>query len=125
MTVPDPPTVRLEPWTGPWADDDPDANLKREIALYAGVDPLQTVERLAAAVGVPTGALVRYVLARWASAGSAGLLELGPEMVDRLWSVVEAAEYRGDDVARLEAYDQLRQMLSWLRVPLTEEAPGG
>jgi hypothetical protein len=38
--------------------------------------------------------------------------------VHRLWGVVEEAEEAGTDRARLEAYDQLRQMISWLRLPL-------
>src|SRR5438067_1873127 len=53
----DEPTVRLERWTGPWADDDPDANFKAEIALYANVDPLATVSNLAENIGVPVGAV--------------------------------------------------------------------
>jgi hypothetical protein len=64
---------------------------------------------------------VHYVLAKWASAGSGGLLELGPTMVQRLWAVVEEAEERGSNAARLEAYEQLRQMISWLRLPLVNE----
>ena len=60
-------TVPLERWTGPWADDDPDANFKHEVALYAGADPMVTIGNLAAALDVPAGAIVRYVLARWAS----------------------------------------------------------
>jgi hypothetical protein len=44
-------------------------------------------------------------------------------MVHRLWSAVEQAERAGTDTARLEAYDQLRQMLAWLRLPLVEEGP--
>jgi hypothetical protein len=27
--------ARLEPWQGPWADDDPDANCTRDVALWA------------------------------------------------------------------------------------------
>ena len=117
--------VRLEPWTGPWADDDPDANFKAEVALYALVDPLTTIEVLSANVGVPVGALCRYVLARWASGGSGGLLELGPSMVQRLWDVCERAEVDATDEARLAAYDQLRQMLSWLHMPLVDPAGYG
>jgi hypothetical protein len=60
-------------------------------------------------------------LAKWASAGSGGLLELGPTMVYRLWAVVEQAEETDTDAARLEAYEQLRQMISWLRLPLVNE----
>src|ERR1041384_7314438 len=77
-------TVRLERWNGPWSDDDPDAKFKAEIALYANVDPMTTIDNLAANVHVPAGAIVRYVLARWASGGSGGILEMGPSMINRL-----------------------------------------
>ena len=116
--APDAPTVRLERWTGPWADDDPDANLKADVALYANVDPLATIAGLSHSVGVPVGALCRYVLAKWATAGSGSLLELGPTMTRRLAAVCDDAEAAADDEARLAAYHQLRQMLSWLRYPL-------
>ncbi len=71
-------------------------------------------------VGIPVGALVRYVLAKYATGGSGGLLELGPTMVHRLWEPVERAERAGTDAARLEAYGQLRQMIGWLRLPLEQ-----
>jgi hypothetical protein len=116
----DPRTVSLTVWVGPWDADDPDANFKSDVALYAHVDPMSTISRLAGALDIPEGAVVRYVLAKWASAGSGGLLELGPSMVHRLWAPVEAAEEEDTDAARLEAYEQLRQMLSWLRLPLGE-----
>lgn len=114
-------TVTLTAWRGPWAPDDPDANFKTDVALYSHVDPLSTITRLAEAIDVPVGALVHYVLAKWASGGSGGLLELGPSMVHRLWAPIEAAEAKGTDEARLAAYEQLRQMVSWLRLPLSEE----
>jgi hypothetical protein len=114
------PVVRLERWDGPWDDDDPDANFKAEVALYANVDPLTTVTNLAGALGLPVGSVVRYVLARWASEGSAGLLELGPRTIERLNAVCDEAEAAGTDDARLAAYDQLRQMLAWLKLPLSE-----
>ncbi len=116
----DEPTVRLTRWTGPWADDDPDANFKAEVAAYSRLDPLQTIGALGANIGVPVGSLVRYVLARWATGGSAGLLEVGPTMVGRLWEPIERAEAAGDDDARLAAYHQLRQMVGWLKVPLDD-----
>jgi hypothetical protein len=90
------------------------------VALYANVDPLTTVTNLADALGLPVGAVVRYVLARWASEGSAGLLELGPRTIERLNAVCDEAEAAGTDDARLAAYDQLRQMLAWLKLPLSE-----
>lgn len=116
------PVVTLERWTGPWAEDDPDANFKADIALYANVDPLSTIRNLAENINVPVGAIVRYVLARWASGGSGGLLELGPTMVHRLADVCDQAQATGTDAARLAAYEQLRQMIEWLRLPLTGEA---
>ncbi|HEX4776630.1 MAG TPA: DUF6027 family protein [Acidimicrobiia bacterium] len=118
----DEPTITLERWTGPWPADDPDANFKSDVALYANVDPLQTIRGLADNVNVPVGALCRYVLARWATEGSGGLLELGPHMVERLASVCDEAERAGTDGGRLAAYAQLRQMLAWLRLPLRERA---
>jgi hypothetical protein len=122
MTVPDHPLVVLEPWAGPWSPYDPDANFKRDVALYSQLDPMTTIEALSASMDIPAGAIVRYVLARYASAGSGGLLELGPSMVHRLWEPIDAAERTGDDVSRLAAYDQLRQMISWLRQPLLGES---
>lgn len=111
-------TITLEGWRGPWPDDDKDANLKADIALYAHVDPLRTVRGLSASIDVPIGAIVHYVLARWASEGASGLLELGPTMSRRLNAVCTDAEADGTDTARLAAYEQLRQMISWLNYPL-------
>lgn len=113
-------SVELVPWTGPWSESDRDANFKADVALYAHVDPMATIGSLAAQVGLPEGAVVWYVLAKWASAGSGGLLELGPQMVHRLWEPIEEAESADTDEARLAAYAQLRQMLSWLRLPVVD-----
>jgi hypothetical protein len=118
-------SVELTPWSGPWPDDDPDANFKADVALYAHVDPMTTIANLAQALDMPEGAIVRYVLAKWATAGSGGLLELGPTMIHRLWRQVEEAEATGTDGARLEAYTQLAQMLSWLRLPLVDPGAAG
>jgi hypothetical protein len=111
-------TIELEGWRGPWRDDDKDANLKSDIALYAHVDPLRTVRGLSESIDVPVGAIVHYVLARWASEGASGLLELGPTMSRRLNAVCADAEADGTNAARLAAYEQLRQMISWLNYPL-------
>jgi ADP-ribose pyrophosphatase YjhB (NUDIX family) len=110
----DEPVVRLRPWSGPWPDDDPDANLKVDVAAYSQADPLTTLVNLARSIDVPVGALVRYVLARWASGGSEGLLELGPSTVERMRAEVERAEAGGTDDARLQAYEVLRHQVSWL-----------
>lgn len=114
------PTIRLESWTGPWPADDPDANFKTDVALYSALDPLATLEGLSRSVDVPVGALARYVLAKYATSGSGGLLELGPVTVRRLQAFVDEAERDGTDEARLAAYHALRAFISWLAVPLDE-----
>ena len=116
------PVIQLDRWDGPWEADDPDANFKADIALYSTQDPLVTIQNLADNLDVPVGALVRYVLAKWASGGSGGLLELGPVMAQRLLEPVTTAEDVGTDEARLAAYDQLRQMLIWLNLPLEDDS---
>lgn len=110
----DQPIVRLERFTGPWPDDDPDANFKADIAAYSLADPLMTIRNLADNIDVPVGALVRYVLAKWASGGAEGLLELGPSTVRRMQDLVDQAEAAGTDEARLAAYEGLAAMVGWL-----------
>ena len=119
MTAPH--TVELVAWDGPWPDDDRDANFKHDVALYSKLDPMETIAGLARNTGIPEGALVRYVLARWASAGSEALMVAGPSIVERMWAVFEQAEEANTDEERLRAYDTVRQMVSWLRVPLADE----
>lgn len=111
-------TVDIRGWSGSWAPDDPDANFKHEVALYAHADPIGTLDTLSANLDIPIGGLVHYVLARWASDGSATLLALGPDMVERMGAKIDAAEAADTDAARLEAYNALRQMIGWLRLPL-------
>jgi hypothetical protein len=110
----DEPVVRLVAWDGPWPDGDPDANLKTDIAAYSHLDPLATIRVLADGTQIPVGAIVRYVLAKWASGGSEGVLELGPSTVARMARLCDQAEDAGTDGARLDAYSQLREMVSWL-----------
>jgi hypothetical protein len=114
------PAVRLVRWNGPWADDDPDANFKDEVAAYRLLDPLETLEGASASMDIPVGALARYVLAKWSTGGSEGMLHLGSTTVERMHSVCAEAEAVGSDAARLAAFDQLRQMISWLKLPFDE-----
>lgn len=111
-------TVALHAYTGPWDAGDEDANFKAAVAEWTVQDPLPTFRTLSANTGIPVGALVRYALVRWAAEGSEALLYLGPRNVERLWAVVRDAEAEGTDDAKLAAFEQLRQMLSWLRAPL-------
>lgn len=112
------PSVELTRWTGPWSDDDPDANFKADVALYSNLDPLETLRTLSDNSGIPIGALVRYVLARWASAGSESLLYAGPSVIERIWAELAKAEAAGTAEAQLAAYQVVRQMIAWLRTPL-------
>jgi hypothetical protein len=114
------PSIELIRWTGPWPDDDPDANFKADVALYTMLDPLMTIETLSGSTGIPVGALVRYVLARWASAGSESLLSAGPSVNERMWTTFTDAEQADTTEARLAAYEVVRQMVAWLRAPLDE-----
>ena len=111
-------TIELIRWTGPWDPADPDANFKADVALYAMVDPLTTIRGMSDALGIPVGAICHYVLAKWATQGSGGLLELGPTMSRRLSAMCADAEAVGTDAARLDAYRRLCDVLSWLRFPL-------
>lgn len=113
-------TLTLTGWTGPWPDDDKDANFKAEIAAHAHLDPLATINTLSESIGVPVGAVVHYVLARWATEGSGGLLELGPRMARRLREPFTVAEAADTEEARRAAYEQVRQMVEWLNVPLDQ-----
>ena len=108
----DEPLIELTAWTGPWPVDDPDANFKADVALYARADPLRTLHGLSASTGVPVGALVRYVLAKWASEGASGLLELGPTMTRRLHEVCQHAQADGSDEARLAAFDHICRFIA-------------
>ncbi len=111
----DPPAVRLDRWHGTWSADDPYAGLKADVVTYGPLDPLATVRGLAEDSGVPVGALVRYVLARWASGGNEAVLELGVSGVDHLAAVVARAEAVGTDDARFRAYAEVVEIVSWLR----------
>ena len=110
--------IELVRWAGPWSDDDPDANFKADVTLYTMLEPLETLGPLSASPGIPVGALVRYVLARWASAGSESLLYAGPSVIERMWATISEAEQTDTTEARLAAYEVVRQMVAWLRAPL-------
>jgi hypothetical protein len=110
-------SMDLPPYTGPWDDDDPDANFKAQVVEYSRNDPFTTLDRLSENTGIPVESLVRYILVRWTAAGSEALMALGPRTLDEMWEVVTTAERDGSDAAKLAAFDKLRHMLSWLRAP--------
>jgi len=113
-----PRTVTLEPYRGTWPSDDPDAGFRRLVAEYSAIDPMPTLETLGRSKGIPVGALVAFVLARYCTSGSDALLEMGPLVVRQMAEIVRSAEATGTDAARVQAYHALSAIVSWLRVPL-------
>jgi hypothetical protein len=112
--------VTLEPYRGHWPPDDPDAGFRQLVAEYSAIDPLPTLEELGRRKGIPVGALVAFVLARYAASGSEALLYTGPVVVRQMTEIVRTAEAAATDGARLEAYRALAAIVSWLRVPLED-----
>jgi len=112
--------VLLEAFESPWEETDKDANFKQQVAMYSKVDPMPTVDRMSHNLDIPVGAIVRFVLGKWAASGSEALLEMGPRVVRNMAEIVGKAESAGTDEARLSAYQSLSQIISWLNVPLTD-----
>ena len=108
------PTVRLEIFEESIDEADPDANFKRDVALYSQIDPMPTLQGMSRSLGLPVGAIARYVLVKWATSGSEGAMEVGPRVVRQMAAVVSDAEGLGEDSARLVAYEKLSEIISWL-----------
>jgi hypothetical protein len=70
--------------------------------------------------GIPVPRLVRYVLVKYAASGAEALLAMGPIVLRQMEQHIENAEAAGTDAARLEAYEALRQIVSWLRAGARE-----
>ncbi len=120
-------TITLEPYRGQWPPDDPDAGFRRLVAEYSAIDPVPTLEELSRRKGIPVGALVAFVLARYCASGSEALLYAGPVVVRQMEEIVRHAETAGTDAARLDGYRALAVIISWLAVPLEDPSwrPGG
>jgi hypothetical protein len=108
--------MNLYSYTETWADDDPHANFKTDVALYTVADPLPTLENLSKATGVPVPCLVRYVLVKYAASGADALLNMRPIVLQQMADHVTKAEATATDAARLTAYEALRQMIGWLQL---------
>ena len=108
--------MELQPYTDSWADDDPHANFKADVAAYTTSDPLPTLRNLSAATGVPLASLVRYVLVKYASSGADALLAMSPIVVQQMDQHIQRAEEKNSVEARLAAYESLRQMIAWLKL---------
>jgi hypothetical protein len=67
------PTLRLQSFTGPINDADPNASFKREVTYYSDVDPIPTLESMSKQMQIPVGAIARYILVKWATSGNEGI----------------------------------------------------
>jgi hypothetical protein len=112
-----------------WHQDeaDRDAKFKQEVAAYTLGNPMHTIETMSRNLGIPIGAIVKYVPVKWASSGSTSILEIGPRGVEQMAQMVADAEAAGTDEARLAAYRKLSEVISRLNVPLADPdwRPGG
>jgi hypothetical protein len=112
--------MQLYPYTDSWEEHDPQANFKADVALYTVVDPLPTIEGLSQYTGIPVPCLIRYILVKYAASNADALLAMGPLVIHQMEQQIAAAEADGSDLARLKAYDALRQIVSWLRAGMGE-----
>ena len=110
--------VSLEVFDWEWDEGDRDANFKHEVATYSREDPMPTLETMSRYLAIPVGAIIRYLLVKWAASGSTALLELGPRVVQQMAAIVAQAEDAGTNQERLAAYQKLCKVISWLSVPL-------
>ena len=95
---------------------DPHANFRAEVECYAAADPGPTIARLSELTGIPEDRLIRYVLVKYAASNSDALLSLDPIVFRQMREHVANAERDGSEVAKLQAYEALRQMIQWLGI---------
>lgn len=112
----------LYSYTDTWEPADCHANFKAEVAQYTLADPLPTLEVLSQSTGIPVPCLVRYVLVKYAASGADALLAMGPIVLQQMEGIVAKAEAAGTEAARLEAYEALKQIVSWLRAGAESES---
>lgn len=94
---------------------DQHANFKAEVACYTAADPMPTITRLSELTGIPKETLIRYVLVKYAISGSEAMLTMGPIVFGQMQDLIDKAEEQGTDVAKVRAYEGLKQIVSWLR----------
>jgi hypothetical protein len=111
-------TVCLDRYVGPIKEGDRDANFKRDVVLYTRIDPMPTIETMSRYMDIPVGAIVRYILVKWATSGSEGTMEIGPRVVRQMAAIVHEAEESGEDAQRIQAYRKLAGITSWLNTLL-------
>ena len=102
-------TITLEPYRGQLA-----ARRRRTpasdslVAEYSAIDAMPTLEELGRRKGIPVGALVAFVLARYCASGSEALLYTGPVVVRQMDEIDPEGRGRpAPTPLRLDAYRAL------------------
>ena len=88
---------------------------------YTLLDPISTLERLSRSQGISIGALVKFILVRYCNYGSENLLEVGPNVVRNMLTIVEEASDVGSASAKFVALDKLQSMIPWLAQPINQK----
>ena len=88
------------------------------VADYTLLDPMPTLERLSRSQGIPVGALAKFILVRYCNSGSETLLEIGPEVVRDMLTIVEEASSVGSESTKIVAFEKLQGMIRWLAEPI-------
>jgi hypothetical protein len=120
-------TITLEPYSDSWPDDDADAGFRSAVAEYSSLDGLATLDVLSQNKNIPIGALVAFIVGHYSASGSAALLEIGPRVIGQMDAIVQKTESVATNEARVEAYESLKAIVSWLKVPMDDPdwRPGG
>ena len=114
--------IALQVYRESWEPEDRDANFKEDVAQYSIIDPMPSLDMMSKNMGIPVGALARYILVKWATSGSEGVLEIGPNVVRQMADIVNRAETTSTHTARLTAYQTLTQIIAWLKAPLDDSS---
>ncbi len=112
-------SVTLQPYEGNWPDDDRDAGFRQMVYEYSHLDAISTLKVLSKNKDIPLGAIISFIIGKYASSGSNALMEMGPSVAMQMDALVQAAEDADTPEARLEAYESLKKIISWLKVPLS------
>jgi len=97
--------------------EDPHANFRHEVDTYAAADPMPTIANLSQLTGVPEDRIIRYVLVKYAASNSEALLAMDPIVFRQMKEHIQRAESEDTDVARLRAYQALKEIIGWLGLP--------
>ena len=111
-------SIELIRWTGPWSDDDPDAQLQGGCGAVHDARSARDAASTQRGNRDPCRSARSLRAGGWASAGSESLLNAGPSIIERMWATFSEAEQTDTSEARLAAYEVVRQMVAWLRAPL-------